>query len=55
MIYPVDSTIQRLNNRGLAPVVQKMDSAIHRINHYPVDKYLGNLLHYPLDRDLSDG
>ena len=22
-----------------APVVQKMDSAIHRINHYPVRKY----------------
>ena len=21
----------------LAPVVQKLDSAIHRINHYPVD------------------
>ena len=23
----------------LAPVVQTLDSAIHRINHYPVDKY----------------
>ena len=23
----------------LAPVVQKTDSAIHRINHYPVAKY----------------
>ena len=22
----------------LAPVVQKLDSAIHQINHYPVDK-----------------
>ena len=22
-----------------APVVQKLDSAIHWINHYPVDKY----------------
>ena len=22
-----------------APVVQKMDSVTHRINHYPVDKY----------------
>ena len=22
-----------------APVVEKLDSAIHRINHYPVDKY----------------
>ena len=25
--------------RGLAPVVQKLDSAIHQINYYPVDKY----------------
>ena len=23
----------------LAPVVQRVDSAIHRINHYPVEKY----------------
>ena len=38
---------------ALAPVAQTLDSAIHRINHYPVDKYLGNQLHYQLDRDLS--
>ena len=25
-----------------APVVQKLDSAIHRINHYPADKYYRN-------------
>ena len=25
-----------------APVVQKLDSAIHRINHYSVDKYREN-------------
>ena len=25
----------------LAPVVQKLDSATHRINHYPADKVLG--------------
>ena len=36
-----------------APVVQKMDSAIHRINHYPAVKYLGNQLRYSLDKDLS--
>ena len=24
---------------SLAPAVQKLDSVIHRINHYPVDKY----------------
>ena len=34
-------------------VFQKMDSVIHQMNHYLVDKYLGNQLRYPLDRDLS--
>ena len=55
VIYPVDSAIQRLTNRGLAPVVQTLDSSIHRINHYPADKYYGNQLRYPLDSDLSGG
>ena len=36
-----------------AQVVQKLDSAIHRINHYPADKYYGKQLRYPLDSDLS--
>ena len=39
----------------LASVVQTLDSAIHRINHYPADKYYGNQLRYPLDRFLSGG
>ena len=38
-----------------APVVQTLDNAIHRINHYPADKYYRNQLRYPLDRDLSGG
>ena len=42
-----------------ASVVQTLNSAIHRINHYPAhdpaDMYLGNQLRYPLDRDLSIG
>ena len=41
-----------------APVVYKLDSPTHRINHYPaVDKYWGGggQLHYPVDRDLSGG
>ena len=29
VIYPVDSAIQRLNNRGQAPVVEKVDNTIH--------------------------
>ena len=34
------------------PVVEKMDNAIHRINHYPTDKYQGNQLRYSVDSDL---
>ena len=34
----------------LGSVVQTFDSAIHWINHYPVDKYLGNQLRHSLDR-----
>ena len=45
--------LRHVNNQ--APVVQKLDSAIHWINHYPVDKYYKNRLHYPLDSDLSIG
>ena len=33
------STAASFSFKGLAPVVQTMDSAIHRINRYPLDKY----------------
>ena len=33
----------------LTPVVERLDSAIHWINHYLADKYWENRLHYPLD------
>ena len=36
----------------LAPVVQKLYSAIHAINRYPEDKYYENQLHYPLDSNI---
>jgi len=39
----------------LAPVVQKVDSAIHWINFCPVDNNLGFPNTYPLDNDLSSG
>ena len=39
----------------LAPVVQKLDSTIHRINLYPVDNAIGFPDTYPLDSDLSGG
>ena len=32
-----------------------LDSAIHQINLYPVDKYKENQLRYPLDSDLYRG
>ena len=38
-----------------APVVRKLDSAIHRINRYPAVKYYDNQLRYPVDSDLSNG
>ena len=37
------------------PVVQSVDSAIHRINHYPVDSVVCFSNTYPLDSDLSGG
>ena len=43
-------------NFGLqAPVVQKVDNAIHRINHYPVDSVVCFVKTYALDSDLSSG
>ena len=38
-----------------APVVQRVDNAIHRINRYPVGKCWQNKPRYPLDSDLSSG
>ena len=39
----------------LALVVQKLDSAIHRINHDSLDSAFGFPYTYPLDNDLSSG
>ena len=41
--------------RELAPVVQKVDNAIHQINHYPLDIAIGFAITYPVDSDLSGG
>ncbi len=40
---------------ALAPIVRKLDSAIHQINRYPVNKSKQNTLRYPLDSELSGG
>ena len=45
----------RLVNKVQAPVVQKVDNAIHRINHYPLDIAIGFAITYPVDSDLSGG
>ena len=37
------------------PVVQKLNNAIPRINHYPVDSVVCFVNTYPLDSDLSGG
>ena len=39
----------------LAPVVQKVDSTIHRINPYSLDSAISFHNTYPLDSDLSGG
>ena len=39
----------------LAPVVQRLDNAIHRINHYPADSVVCFVNTYLPDSDLSGG
>ena len=38
--------------KNLAPVVQTLDSAIHRIKIYPLDNAIGFPNTYPLDSDI---
>ena len=38
---------------NLVPVVRRVGSAIHWINHYPWDNSIGFASVYPLDSDLS--
>ena len=48
-------TFYRYARSYLAPVVQKVDNVIHRINHYPLDSAIGFAMTYPLVSDLSGG
>ena len=56
-----NSLLSRKQNRNTATtsdpgsVVRKVDRAIHRINHYPVDSVVCFVSSYPLDTDLSGG
>jgi len=47
--------IQKMKFTLQAPVIQKAESAIYRINHYPVDSAVCFANTYPLDSDLSGG
>ena len=40
-------------NKGLAPVVQEVDNALHRKNSHPLDNAMGFPNMYQLDSDLS--
>ena len=41
--------------KDLTPVVQTLDSANQRINHYPADNAIVSRNTYPLDSDLFGG
>ena len=45
----------RATFQDLASLVQKLDSAIHPINFYPLDNAIGFRNTCPLDSDLSSG
>jgi len=47
--------VLRVKSYHTARVVQKVDNAIHRINHYPADSAVCFVDTYPLDSDLSCG
>ena len=48
--------VNKRSGYQVRPVVQKLDSAIHRINHYPLGKYLTKTnLRYSLYSDLPSG
>ena len=53
--YGVPVGLRTDNGSNLAPVVQRVDNAIHRINHYPVDSLVCFPNTYPPDSDLSGG
>ena len=55
LMDPVHGPGPRRGSMDQAPVVQRMDNAIHRINHYPADSVVRFVNTYPLDSDLSGG
>ena len=55
MAFRVRKVFGTFEKQALVPVVQKVDNAIHRINHCPLDSAIGFASVYPLDSDLSGG
>ena len=52
----VVTVVEKLDNAIYqAPVVEALDSAIHRVRIYPLDSAIGFPNTYPLDGDLSGG
>ena len=41
------------STKGQARVVQRMDNAIHQINHYPADSVVCFVNTYPLDKNRA--
>ena len=54
-LKPRSGSVFTNSETNQAPVVQKRDSSIHRINRYRVDSAIGFPNIYPLDSDLSGG
>ena len=50
--YKLENLHLEPHDYQLAPVVQKVDSTIHRINLYPVDSAIGFLNIYPMDSSI---
>ena len=50
-----ECSLRQFHFKDLVPVVQTIDSAIRRINHYPLDNSIDFASVYPLDSDLSGG
>jgi len=51
----LEKSILPQEKQDAGPSCSRLDNAIHRINHYPVDTCKQNKPRYPLDSDLSGG
>ena len=53
MTTTIKAFIRLHKNTHLGPVFQKVDNAMHWINHYPLASAIGFAVTYPLDSNLS--